>query len=230
VLNGGFFNGCFTAKNKKHLTKPLCSWDNINVLWANYLLSYFLILVLVILMRVITGSCRGKFLKTLDGNDVRPTSQKVKEAVFSAIQFDIEGRRVLDLFAGSGQLGIEALSRGAKNAVFVDNNASSIKIIKQNIESTGLESQAKVYSSDYSTFTATSRDVFDIVFLDPPYQKGLLLPALKSVLPLMSDYGIIICEYPPEIQLPAEIGGFAISKTYRYGKINVSIFRKGAKD
>lgn len=181
-------------------------------------------------MRVITGSCRGKFLKTLDGNDVRPTSQKVKEAVFSAIQFDIEGRRVLDLFAGSGQLGIEALSRGAKCATFVDNSASSIKIIKQNIESTGLDSQAKVYSSDYSTFAATSRDVFDIVFLDPPYQKGLLLPALKSVLPLMSDYGIIICEYPPEVELPQEIGGFMITKTYRYGKINVSVYRKGAKE
>ena len=181
-------------------------------------------------MRVITGSCRGKILKTLDGNDVRPTSQKVKEAVFSAIQFDIEGRRVLDLFAGSGQLGIEALSRGAKNAVFVDNSAASIKIIKQNIESTGFEDRSRVYSTDYSSFAAMSRDVFDIVFLDPPYKKGLLLPALKAVLPLMSDYGIIICEYPPEIEIPEEIGGFVITKTYRYGKINVSVYRKGAKD
>ena len=181
-------------------------------------------------MRVITGSCRGKFLKTLDGNDVRPTSQKVKEAVFSAIQFDIEGRRVLDLFAGSGQLGIEALSRGAKNAVFVDNSAASIKIIKQNIESTGFEDRSRVYSTDYSSFAAMSRDVFDIVFLDPPYKKGLLLPALKAVLPLMIDYGIIICEYPPEIEIPKEIGGFVITKTYRYGKINVSVYRKGAKD
>lgn len=212
------------------MTKHLCSWDNINILWAAYTLIYLLILALVILMRVITGSCRGKFLKTLDGNDVRPTSQKVKEAVFSAIQFDIEGRRVLDLFAGSGQLGIEALSRGAKNAVFVDNSAASIKIIKQNIESTGFEDRSRVYSTDYSSFAAMSRDVFDIVFLDPPYKKGLLLPALKAVLPLMSDYGIIICEYPPEIEIPEEIGGFVITKTYRYGKINVSVYRKGAKD
>ncbi len=180
-------------------------------------------------MRVITGIARGKNLKMLDGNDVRPTSQKVKEAVFSAIQFDIEGRRVLDLFAGSGQLGIEALSRGAKSAVFVDNSTASIKIIKQNIESTGFENYSKVYMSDYSSFTAMSRDTFDIVFLDPPYKQGILVPALKSVLPLMSEYGIIICEYPSDVEVPESIGGFGISKTYRYGKINVSIYRKGAE-
>lgn len=181
-------------------------------------------------MRVITGIARGKNLKTLDGNDVRPTSQKVKEAVFSAIQFDIEGRRVLDLFAGSGQLGIEALSRGAKSAVFVDNSTASIRIIKQNIESTGFENSSKVYMSDYSSFTAMSRDTFDIVFLDPPYKQGILVPALKSVLPLMSDYGIIICEYPCEVEMPESIGGFAVAKTYRYGKINVSVYRKGAEN
>ena len=181
-------------------------------------------------MRVITGIARGKILKTLEGNDVRPTSQKVKEGVFSALQFDIEGRRVLDLFAGSGQLGLEALSRGAKSTVFVDSSNASIKIIKQNIESTGLSDKAKVFMADYATFTSASRDVFDIVFLDPPYQKGLLLPALKSVLPLMSDYGIIVCEYPPEVEIPQSIGGFAIAKTYRYGKINVSVYRKEGKD
>ncbi len=179
-------------------------------------------------MRVITGIARGKNLKTLEGNDVRPTSQKVKEAVFSAIQFDIEGRRVLDLFAGSGQLGIEALSRGAQSAVFVDNSAASIKIIKQNIESVGFSESARVYNADYASFTAMSRDTFDIVFLDPPYQKGLLVPAIKAVLPLMSDYGIIVCEYPPDVEIPESIGGFLIAKTYRYGKINVSVYRKGA--
>ncbi len=180
-------------------------------------------------MRVITGIARGKNLKTLEGNDVRPTSQKVKEAVFSAIQFDIEGRRVLDLFAGSGQLGIEALSRGAESAVFVDKSAASVKIIKQNLECVGFEQNSRVYMSDYSSFTAMCRDTFDIVFLDPPYKQGLLLPALKSVLPLMSDYGIIICEYPPEVEIPQSIGGFEVLKTYRYGKINVSVYRKGAQ-
>lgn len=177
-------------------------------------------------MRVITGIARGKNLKTLEGNDVRPTSQKVKEAVFSAIQFDIEGRRVLDLFAGSGQLGIEALSRGAESAVFVDSSNASVKIVKQNIEATGFEAKARVYTADYLSFAAMSRDIFDIAFLDPPYQKGMLLPALKAVLTLMSDYGIIVCEYPPEVEIPQSIGGFEVAKTYRYGKINVSVYRK----
>lgn len=178
-------------------------------------------------MRVITGSARGKRLIAPQGNDVRPTSDKVKEALFSALQFDIEGRRILDLFAGSGQLGIEALSRGAQTATFVDSSNSSIKIIKQNIENTGFSDISKVYSMDYNSFCAMSHDIFDIVFLDPPYKEGLLIPAIKSVLPLMSEYGIIVCEYPPQVEIPEEIGGFSILRTYRYGKINVTIYRKG---
>ena len=137
---------------------------------------------------------------------------------------------MLDLFAGSGQLGIEALSRGAKSAVFVDNSAAALKIIKQNIESVGFDENAKVYNADFASFTAMSRDTFDIVFLDPPYHKGLLVSAIKAVLPLMSDYGIIVCEYPPEVEIPQSIGGYEVAKTYRYGKINVSVYRKGAKE
>lgn len=179
-------------------------------------------------MRVITGIARGKRLVTPDGKDVRPTSDKVKEALFSALQFDIEGRRVLDLFAGSGQLGIEALSRGAKSATFVDNSKASISIIKKNLELTGLTENSKVYTADYSSFIAMCRDTFDIIFLDPPYEEGLLLPAIKAVLPLMSDFGILVCEYPPHVEIPEEIGGISIYRTYRYGKINIAIYRKGA--
>ncbi|MBO5357704.1 MAG: 16S rRNA (guanine(966)-N(2))-methyltransferase RsmD [Clostridia bacterium] len=178
-------------------------------------------------MRVITGIARGKRLVTPDGSDVRPTSDKVKEALFSALQFDIEGRRILDLFAGSGQLGIEALSRGAKSCVFVDNSRASINLVKKNLEITGLSSNAKVIQSDFASFAAMSRDTFDIVFLDPPYAAGMLVDAVKAVLPLMSDYGMIICEYPPEVNLPEEVGGFNIHRTYRYGKINAAIYRKG---
>ncbi|MBE6780674.1 MAG: 16S rRNA (guanine(966)-N(2))-methyltransferase RsmD [Ruminococcaceae bacterium] len=178
-------------------------------------------------MRVITGIARGKRLVTPDGSDVRPTSDKVKEALFSALQFDIEGRRILDLFAGSGQLGIEALSRGAKSCVFVDNSRASINLVKKNLEITGLSSNAKVIQSDFASFAAMSRDTFDIVFLDPPYAAGMLVDAIKAVLPLMSDYGMIICEYPPEVNLPEEVGGFNIHRTYRYGKINAAIYRKG---
>lgn len=177
-------------------------------------------------MRVITGTARGRRLVTPEGLDVRPTPEKVKEALFSALQFDIEGRRILDLFAGSGQLGIEALSRGAEFATFVDNSQVSIKAITKNLETSKLADKAKVVKSDYSSFCAGSRDTFDIVFLDPPYDAGLLLPAVKSVLPLMSDYGMIVCEYPPQVEMPQNIGGFEINRNYRYGKINVTVYRK----
>lgn len=178
-------------------------------------------------MRVITGSARGRKLITLEGDDVRPTTDIVKEALFSIIQFEIEGRRVLDLFAGSGQLGLEALSRGAESAVFVDASDSSVKIVKQNIELTGFGDKAKVFRSDYASFAAACRDTFDIVFLDPPYNAGLLMPALKAVLPLMSDYGTIACEHPPEVVPEASVGGFSVHKTYRYGKVLVTVYRKG---
>lgn len=180
-------------------------------------------------MRIITGVAKGKRLVTPEGRDVRPTPERVKEGIFSALQFDIEGRRVLDLFAGSGQLGLEALSRGAESAVFVDASDASVKIIKQNIELTGFEGKANVVRSDYASFAAASGDTFDIVFLDPPYAAGLLMPAVKAVLSLMSDYGMIVCEHPSEVKLDETVGSFSVSKTYRYGKVLVTVYRKGEK-
>ena len=179
-------------------------------------------------MRVITGSARGRKLQTLEGESVRPTTDMVKEAMFSIIHFDAPDAHVLDMFCGCGQLGIEALSRGAASATFVDMSSASVKIIKQNLEITGFDGCSKVYTSDYSSFTAMCRESFDIVFLDPPYKEGLLLPSIKAVLPLMSDFGTIVCEYPPEVEIPVSIGGFGIYRTYRYGKINVTFLRKGA--
>ncbi len=182
---------------------------------------------LVIQMRIITGVAKGKRLVTPEGRDVRPTPERVKEGLFSALQFDIEGRRVLDLFAGSGQLGLEALSRGAESAVFVDAADASVKIVKRNIELTGFDDKARVFRSDYASFAAACRDTFDIVFLDPPYAAGLLMPAVKAVLPLMSDYGAIVCEHPPEVVPDNTVGGFSVVKTYRYGKVLVTVYRKG---
>ncbi len=179
-------------------------------------------------MRVITGTARGKQLITVSGDElVRPTSEKVKEAIFSSIQFDIEGRRVLDLFAGCGQLGIEALSRGAESAVFVDASDVSLRVVKNNIEATGFSDVARVVRSDYSLFLSRCGERFDIAFLDPPYHAKILEKALGDVCPLMSDYGIIICEQPSDVSLPQEIGGFAINRSYRYGKTAVTVYRKG---
>lgn len=177
-------------------------------------------------MRVITGTARGRRLQTLEGNDVRPTTDKVKEAVFSSIQFDIEGRRVLDLFAGSGQLGIEALSRGAKSATFVDLNPEAINVIKANIKATGFEDASKIVRADCFSYLAQTREEFDIVFLDPPYREGLLEKTLTAATNIMSDYGIIICERPTDIELPKTVGSFIEKKQLRFGKILVSIYRK----
>lgn len=134
-------------------------------------------------MRVITGTARGRVLRTLEGEDVRPTTDRVKEAVFSIIQFEIEGRRVLDLFAGSGQLGIEALSRGAASATFVDMSKDSLSAVKYNLEHTKLGDNAKVVQTDALSFLKLTKDKFDIVFLDPPYASSLVVDSMK----LLSD-------------------------------------------
>lgn len=177
-------------------------------------------------MRIISGTARGRRLKSLPGDDVRPTTDKVKEAVFSAIQFDIEGRRFLDLFAGSGQMGLEALSRGAQSATFVDSSAESIKICKENVISSGFSNSSKIVRNDALTFLSLTNEIFDIAFLDPPYGGGLLENALTRLTDKMSDYGIIICEHPPEVVLPEQVGDFGVYKRYRYGKINVTTYKK----
>ncbi|MDO4743544.1 MAG: 16S rRNA (guanine(966)-N(2))-methyltransferase RsmD [bacterium] len=177
-------------------------------------------------MRVITGFARGKKLATLSDKSIRPTSDKVKEALFSAIQFDIEGRRVLDLFAGSGQLGIEALSRGCDSAVFIDNSQDAINIIKQNLKNTGLQSNSVVFKSDYSDFLLNCKDNFDIAFLDPPYASGVLNDALEKTSNVMSSYGIIICEHPTEFEICNQVNNFHLAKQYRYGKIFISLYKR----
>ena len=179
-------------------------------------------------MRVITGLARGKKLVTVPGEDlVRPTPEKVKEAVFSSIQFDIEGRKILDLFAGCGQLGIEALSRGAFLATFVDNSDISLKTVKQNLDGTPFADKAKLFKSDYKAFLLRNTETFDIAFLDPPYKAGILEDALDGVTYAMSDYGIIICEHPDNVVLPDTKNGFTVHRNYRFGKIRVSVYKKG---
>ncbi len=175
-------------------------------------------------MRVITGTARGMRLNTLAGDNVRPTPEKVKEAIFSVIQFRIEGRRFLDLFAGSGQMGIEALSRGAAKAVFVDAGRDSIAVIKKNLQSTGLEKNAEVINTDSITYLTQKREKFDIAFLDPPYRKGLLQDALSLIEPVMNRGGTIIAENPMDEDLPDNVGDFTLYRTYRFGKIRVGVY------
>ncbi len=178
-------------------------------------------------MRVITGSARGMSLKTLEGDNVRPTTDKVKEAVFSIIQFELEGRRILDLFAGSGQLGIEALSRGAENAVFVDADKNAVRIVKDNLAKTKLDSKATVAQTDSLAFLSMTDRIFDIAFLDPPFSTGLLEKALAKVEPHIAEGGLVVCEHPFADELPDNQGGLEKQKTYKYSKTAVTVYRKG---
>ncbi len=181
-------------------------------------------------MRVITGTARGMRLETLEGNDVRPTSEKVKEAIFSAINFEIEGRRVLDLFAGSGQLGIEALSRGAARCIFTDASQNAVEVVKSNVQKTGFTSQSVICRTDYASFLRGTKETFDIAFIDPPYNEGLYGDAVTKVSTVMSDYGIIIVEHPADVELPEGTNGFTVYRTYKYGKlVNVTIYKKNTE-
>ena len=176
-------------------------------------------------MRVITGSARGRVLKTLEGEDVRPTTDRVKEAIFSIIQFELEGRQVLDLFAGSGQLGIEALSRGAAYATFTDMSKDAVSIIKQNLLSTGLHRNSAVLQTDAVTFLKNSKKKFDIIFMDPPYSKGILQAALPYAAECTNDGGVIICEHPFGEEMPQNVGRFSIYREYKYSKVAITVYR-----
>jgi 16S rRNA (guanine(966)-N(2))-methyltransferase RsmD len=179
-------------------------------------------------MRVITGKARGVVLKTPDGLATRPTADRVKEALFSVIQFDIPGMSVLDLFGGTGQLGIEALSRGAKSAVFVDAGDAACRIIKENLRRTKLESQARVVRADYLQFLKTCHERFGIIFLDPPYAEVFLENSLKCIteIDILQSGGIIVTERPLGKELLFDIPGYNRSKDYVYGKTLITLFRK----
>lgn len=176
-------------------------------------------------MRVITGTAKGRKLITLEGEDIRPTSAKVKGAIFNSIQFDIEGRNILDLFAGAGQLGIEALSRGARKAVFVDLSREAIKVVNDNLEHCRLKDNATVFNGDGFSYLKTTREKFDIVFIDPPYKKQLALKALSLVLNVMNDGGIIVCETDINEELPEAIGAYTVAKQDTYSKTKLTIYR-----
>ena len=179
-------------------------------------------------MRVITGKARGVVLKTPEGMQTRPTTDRVKEALFSIIQFDIPGCKVLDLFGGTGQLGIEALSRGAKSAVFVDASDAACKLIRENLKRTKLENDAKVVRSDYLEYLRRCRETFDVIFLDPPYAEVFLENSLNCIteIDILQTNGIIVTERPLEKELSWDIPGYTRSKDYKYGNTLITLYRK----
>jgi 16S rRNA (guanine(966)-N(2))-methyltransferase RsmD len=181
-------------------------------------------------MRVITGSARGRKLKTLDSLDIRPTPDAVKEAIFSAIQFDLQGANVLDLFAGSGQLGIEALSRGAAHCVFVDKNQEAISVIKENLNACKLAENSRVLHMDSLEYIQVAKPILDIVLMDPPYRNGLLEKALPLTEKKLKPGAIVVCEHESELTLEDSFGELQVYKRYRYGKVSVTIYKMPSDD
>ena len=179
-------------------------------------------------MRVITGKAKGITLATPEGMLTRPTSDRVKEALFSIIQFELPGAKVLDLFGGTGQLGIEALSRGASDAVFVDSREDACRLIRENLRRTKFELNGKVIRSDYLEYLKRCKDTFDIVILDPPYAEVFLENALKMLteIDILQSGGIIIAERPLGKDLAWNFDGFTRSRDYKYGKTLITLYRK----
>lgn len=178
-------------------------------------------------MRVITGLARGRKLCTPAGGEiVRPTTDKVKEAMFSIVHFELEDAVVLDAFAGSGQLGIEALSRGAKHAYFTEENKTAFVTVKGNLQTTGLMDRATLLQTDVFSFLARTNEAFDIVFSDPPYEKGLT----ERILPLLSDRcragALVVCETAASEELPESAKGLQKLREYKYGKTKLTTYRK----
>ena len=187
-------------------------------------------------MRVITGSAKGKKLKTLEGDATRPTSERIKGAIFSSIQFEIEGRAVLDLFAGSGQMGIEALSRGASRAFFVDSSREAMEIVKYNISACGFSDRAKYLVQDYRNYIrkASGREKFDLVFIDPPYSLGVATEAVSLLEKhsLLLPGAIVALETGEEKVDPCDekFKNFELIKSAQYGKmtaVNIFVYRGG---
>ena len=178
-------------------------------------------------MRVIAGSLRGKKLAPIRGVDIRPTADRIRESIFNIISGHVDQASVLDLFAGTGALGIEALSRGARRALFVDRHREAIATIKKNLHACRLENRARVIRWDIESnldCIRPSESLFDIVFMDPPYHKTLILSALKNIRPpgILSPNCLIVIEHSIQESLPAALPGFKLNDQRRYGKTLVS--------
>ncbi len=178
-------------------------------------------------MRVIAGTARGTKLQALPGEDVtRPTVDRVKEAMFSSVQFLLPGAKVLDLFGGSGQLGIEAVSRGAASATILDRNDGAIKVITANCRAANLADKCEVRRGEADAFLAGCGVQYDLVLMDPPYRYGTVQRLLPMVDKIVAPGGVVICETEREAELEPNVGGLVLKKQHKYGKILVTKYEK----
>lgn len=181
-------------------------------------------------MRVISGSARGVTLVMLEGLETRPTAEKVKEAMFSAINFDLPGAHVLDIYAGSGQLGIEALSRGASDCTFVERSRAACAVIRKNIEKAKFSEKSRVITADCEIFLSQKSRGYDIIISDPPYRKGTPDAILPMLADLTAEGGLVLLETERGYQAPAQCGGLRLHKTYHYGNTAVHLYRKPSQE
>ncbi len=181
-------------------------------------------------MRIITGTARGKQLQTPAGLHTRPTTDRVKQSVFNIIQWDLEGRKVLDLFGGSGQLGLESLSRGAASCVIVDGDRNAQKAIESNIKNCGFEKICQLIKGDSFRFLERQpKESFHVIFLDPPYGGELLNRAISDIcrIDILTEGGIMVCESAADDVLNPVPAPYRVVKQYSYGNIVVTIITKG---
>ena len=180
-------------------------------------------------MRIITGSARGVSLLTLPGEATRPTAERTKEAVFSMIQFDIEGRKILDLFAGSGQLALEALSRGAVSAILCDKSKDAINIIKKNTKNLGVEKQMHIYHGSYQQILENLKHKkFDVVFLDPPFRMKVIDELMEYLInnDMIESGGYVMAEYPLEDIVNKSYEGYRVRLCKKYSSSEIVIFER----
>ena len=183
------------------------------------------------MVRIIAGTARGRKIDTLEGMETRPTLDRVKEAVFGSLQFRIPYAEVLDLFAGSGSLGLEAASRGAKRAVFNDRNPACAAIIRRNVETLGFSDAARVLNLDYAAAIerlSNDGESFDLAFLDPPYREGIAEDAVKRLFEarLIKSGGLVVLEHAAELVPDGLAGVYRVAKTKRFGKCGYSLIEE----
>jgi 16S rRNA (guanine(966)-N(2))-methyltransferase RsmD len=186
-------------------------------------------------MRIITGTSRGRKLVTLRNQSLRPTSDRVKESIFNILKDKVEGRMVLDLFAGTGNLGIEALSRGAKSAVFVEKGRQALRLIQRNLAQLGLEGRSEVLPKDVSRAIGILKqrgECFDLILMDPPYQKGLVQNTLTKLSshPIYHRSSILVIEHNRREPLPHDTGGWDLTRQRRIGDTVVSFLTPAGGD